>query len=528
MNHFNSESENRSNQWRISWMAGLCILLGFLFRLYSFCFTPVINPDGILYIQQAKALHYGLMDSVLSCYSYLSNYPIFIAIIYKLTGDWVIAAKGVSLFFGTLTLIPLYWLVRRFFSETISSLTLLIFALIPSFIDSSRDVLRDPVYWFFSMLGLYLFILQIEKRNNLFVFLSSISFIMGAWARVECILFFIMSLFYLLVVRLEGKWRRLFFFFLPVFLIFSISILQVFIFQKDANVIKIFRPERIISMPKYMVQNYQMVRENMENLIDQGSGSFKYFLSKVRNLVWLIALGALFVKLIDAFFLPFFFIFILGIIGSRDHIKKDLRLIYLTLLSSSALIVLYCQIMYNWAMSIRFAPLFLFPAFVFMGFAVEKIVNFIQNRYNIRLPAAYVIMCLLILIIAVPKDVRSPDRKERAVFKEIGEFISLEEENGKAISVAGTNKRVRLVHFYANLNYPGAPCHKGHLKLNGKKRFNAKLLEKKKFDYFMWDDKSGSKSEPEFNLRDTEKEIIKLKEWRSSKYGRLILYKVKS
>ncbi|MBA7662508.1 hypothetical protein ES703_70537 [subsurface metagenome] len=66
------------------------------------------------------------------------------------------AAKSVSLIFGTMTLVPLYFLLKRFFDESIGLLVLLIFALIPVFIDRSVDVVRGPIFWFFSVLGLYL------------------------------------------------------------------------------------------------------------------------------------------------------------------------------------------------------------------------------------------------------------------------------------------------------------------------------------------------------------------------------------
>jgi len=85
---------------------------------------------------------------------YLSNYPILIVVAYKIFGDWVVAAKSVSLFFGAITLVPVYLLLKRFFRREITLLATLIFSLIPVFIDKSVDVVRDPVYWFFSLLGL--------------------------------------------------------------------------------------------------------------------------------------------------------------------------------------------------------------------------------------------------------------------------------------------------------------------------------------------------------------------------------------
>jgi hypothetical protein len=99
----------------------LIILLGFAIRLFSFHYTYIINPDGVLYIHQARAIYYGIKDAILTCsMGYLSNYSILIVLAYKIFGDWVIAAKSVSLFFGTITLIPLYFLMKRFLHDKIA------------------------------------------------------------------------------------------------------------------------------------------------------------------------------------------------------------------------------------------------------------------------------------------------------------------------------------------------------------------------------------------------------------------------
>jgi len=188
-------SDNKYSYFRISI---LIILLGFAIRLFSFHYTYIINPDGVLYIHQARAIYYGIKDSILTCsMSYLSNYSILIVLAYKIFGDWVAAAKSVSLFFGTITLIPLYFLLDRFFKKEITVLTTLVFALIPIFVAKSVDVVRDPIYWFFSVLGLYLFVSQIEKRNYLYLILSSLCFLMAAWARIEAILFVLASFIFM-------------------------------------------------------------------------------------------------------------------------------------------------------------------------------------------------------------------------------------------------------------------------------------------------------------------------------------------
>jgi len=518
-------SQAGQKQRRSSGLAVLVIFLGFVIRLYSWYYIPLVNPDGCLYIQQAKALHYGLWDSLTSCYHYLSNYPILIAASYKIFGDWIIAAKSVSMFFGTATLIPLYCLLRRFFNETVSSLTLLIFALLPAFVDLSSFIIRGPVYWFFSLLGIYLFILQIEKKSNLLILFSSISFIMGTWARIEGALFILVSISYLLIIKQEDIRRRLFFFLAPVLFLSLPAVGYMLIFNRDSLTLS---DSRILMMPLNVVIGYQELREKLGCLTEQNIADISpYFISRIRSLIWLIALATLCVQITETFFYFFFPVFLYGIAGSKERIRKDSRLVYLSLLSVAAYALLYAQIIYNWVMVSRFVALFIFPAYVFTGFGLEKTADFLARQLNKEKSAVYVIICLLILLIALPKTLRATYEKDKLISKEIGQFISAREKNTREISVAGSFKRVLLIHFYANLNSRNAPCFDEDSILGRDTMTNLRFIKEKRFDYVIWDEKGMSQKLLGQILGEADNTYAKLKEWKSPKLGRLILFEVK-
>jgi 4-amino-4-deoxy-L-arabinose transferase-like glycosyltransferase len=527
MNSSNTTAHGPLHDWRISRTAILAIILGLAIRLYSFTYVPLVNPDGYLYIQQAKALYYGLLDAILSCYQYLSPYPIFISLNYRIFGDWVIAAKVVSLFFGTMTLIPVYWLLRRFYNEITSSLALLCFALIPPLIVVSRQLLRDPVYWFFVMMGLYLFVLHIEKRRRLLTLLSSICFIMGAWARIEGTVFILISMIYLLLTKHEHKWQHLIFFLLP-FVVLSLlaAVYQSFL---DANIIAFLKPGRLMQRVQGVFVNYKGLRQSLADLEAlRPKGFSPEFFPTIRNLLWLIPLGILAVQIVETLFYIFFIILVLGIIKSAHRIPKDSRLIYLVTLSVVALIALYAQMMVFWWMSSRFTVLFLFPAFVFMGAGIEAIVAFTHRRFKLKQSVGYVLICLIVLLVALPKTLRASYIRDKLVFREIGTLISIREKNRRAVSVAGAFKRVRAVHFYANLNYHGAPCFDGHAILWHPDAAAVKSVQEKGYDYFIWDEKGWNKKGLDMFMKDPDSGFIKIKEWRSSRRGRLILYEVRS
>jgi len=125
----------RSSIDRFTIIVACIILLGCAIRLVACLNTCIINNDGVLYIQQAKALYYGQSGELTSELYYFSLYPLFIAGAYYLAGDWIVSALAVSWFFGSATLFPVFLLLRRFFDRSTTGLGLLLFAVMP--IDSS-------------------------------------------------------------------------------------------------------------------------------------------------------------------------------------------------------------------------------------------------------------------------------------------------------------------------------------------------------------------------------------------------------
>ncbi|MGE0085383.1 MAG: ArnT family glycosyltransferase [Desulfococcaceae bacterium] len=515
--------------WKISRTAWLVIGLGFVLRMYLFFRIPLINPDGFLYIQQAKALYYGLSDSLTDCYEYLSNYPLFIVIGYKICGDWVIAARCASLFFGTLMLIPMYLIFRRFFDESLSTATLLAFALIPPFVLVSSDVLRDPVYWFFSASGLFLFLVHMENltreceytyiRSLMIGSLSCLCFLMGTWARIEGALFIIISAACLVIFRQRRRWFSLFSFLLPLLMISALGILYLYISHTD--ILALLKPERLLSRPAEFFSKYTEVRHHLKILADQEPAGFSpFFFPIVRNLIWLIALSALAVQIVETLFYVFFIILIIGIAEARPHIFRDSRLLYLSFLSLSALPVLYSQVIYNWAMTSRFTMLFLLPAFVFAGYGIEKISQYIRSRFQIRQGPSYIVLCILMIAAALPKTLMATYVKDKEVYEEIGRFIAEREKNIRPVNVAGAFKEISAISFYANLNYKGAPCFDEFCMIDMPNAPDIQTVRRQSCNYLMWDEKKwGNQAESALYGN-----FVRIREWHTARHGKMVLY----
>jgi hypothetical protein len=504
-------------------------LLGFVIRLFACQYTFVVNPDGTLYIHQARAIYYGLWDSLLRCQvGGVSNYVLLVAGFYRILGDWVVAAKSVSFIFGTMTLIPLYFLLKRFFEENIALLSTLIFALLPVFVARSADVIRDPVYWFFLVLGLYLFVSQIEKRNYLYLLLSSLCFVMGTWARVEGILFILTSSFYVLLLEKERKLEKLAIFVAPIVFLLVFSLAGSLFFDLPTE--KIFRLHEVVDKFFQPIIKYKNLRAGLEGLTGKPlMGVSEHFLQKVRNLIWFVALGTIFRYLVEAYFYFFFLIFIVGLKGIWKRIKSDRRILYLALNATCALILLYVHVLEVWVIFYRFLAVFILPSFVIIGFGLEKIIFFLRSRFHLKDSVALLILCLFILACALPKNLE-PHERDKLVFKDIGEFIANREGNSQKIGIAASVQSIRWVSFYANLDYAGAPCPLPYIDfkeiVGDSYQDFVRNLKKDGMRYFLWEERHWPAEAFDFMKEMKEEDFKALGNWYHPDTGRMILFKV--
>jgi 4-amino-4-deoxy-L-arabinose transferase-like glycosyltransferase len=506
-------------------------ILGFVIRLYACQYTYIVNPDGALYIHQAKAIYYGQWEELSSCgaVNFVSSYPLFIVGGYTIFHDWIISAKFISLVFGSLALIPVYLLLRRFLDQRISVLGAFVFSVTPLFVARSADVIRDPIYWFFAALGLYFFISSNHAKYRLPILFSSLCFIMAAWARIEAILYIIISCVFILAVRQNKRIQKIVIFTLPVILLMLLLFTSLSFFGISNQ--NLFRWEDIGDKLYEPLVQYKNLRAGLKNLVSQTpDGGLPHFLQKARNMVWLIALGTLVRYVVGVYFYPFFAIFLIGLAGVWRRIREDPRILYLALNSAFALALLYLHLMQTWMIFYRFAALFLLPSFVFLGFGMERIIQFLQTRFNLKTPVTLFVVAISILICTLPKNLES-NESDKLVFKEIGQLIADLEGNDHEIGVAAASSwTMSHISFYANLKYEGAVC---PLKYSNIEQLAGDSddtflsnLKKAGIEYFLWEERSWSKKRLDFLKRQIPRRLVEIGRWSHADTGRLVLFEV--
>jgi hypothetical protein len=156
-------------QWTV------CILFGLAFavRLYMVFHTYLITNDGILYVRLAKLISKGEFGAAFSI-SFFNLYPFVIALFQKIFNEWELSGQLVSMVFGSLTLIPLYFLTKSLFSRTAAMVSSVLFVFHPHLVRFSAEVIRGPIFWFFFVMALWIGWKAICERKAWQFFLTSL------------------------------------------------------------------------------------------------------------------------------------------------------------------------------------------------------------------------------------------------------------------------------------------------------------------------------------------------------------------
>jgi 4-amino-4-deoxy-L-arabinose transferase-like glycosyltransferase len=514
-----------SSPFTFSLMATGVVVLGLLARLWLYWRVPAINSDGFLYIQQAKALHFGRMDQILDCFTYLSPYPIAVSAAYRFLGDWLQAAQFVNIFFSTLSIVALYWLLRRFFRNTLASTTLLIYALLPAYVLVGRDALRDPLFWIFGLTGVYLFVLNLEARRPVLLLMAGLFLELAAWARVEGLLYVVVTAVF---IPFSGSRKRTLdvgLFLSPFLLVMAVSVVLAHL--KGIDLISFLNPQRILDYPRGLVSQYHSLRDLLASLHPPDMSVISpYFFSRIRSLLWTIPIISLVLLTFETLLYVFCLFLIAGFVSWARRVRTDLRLAYLAALCLPALILLYFFTLDMWHSASRLLAIFLLPAFVFMGAGVKAFSTWLSEHFQWQQVSGYALVWGLVLLTFVPKIGRADFDHDKLIFPAIGRCIAQREANGRTVTICGSFKEIDTIHFYANLDTQAAPCFDPKAVLRGGDTATLEAMLCSGYDYFVWDAAGWPGMDPDQIRLKPPFRLCKIKTWESRKYGRLILFEV--
>ena len=136
------------------WLLLGLVLLCLLPRVWMARRIPSICPDGVLYINAARALEVGNFRAAFQEMS-LNIYPVILMLLHRVGMPWDLAAVTWDVVISSLVVLPLYGWVRRQFDDRLALVACLLYVVHPKFIEWSPEVMRDPTFWFLFMLSIY-------------------------------------------------------------------------------------------------------------------------------------------------------------------------------------------------------------------------------------------------------------------------------------------------------------------------------------------------------------------------------------
>ena len=144
LTHSPQEEGQSQNRRRILKILLLLLAFAFVLRIFLVLFPEVIYNDGTEYIRCAKQILSGNWGGSKAP----PLYPVLIALASPLTSNFELAGIWVSVIFGTLVILPVFYLGREIFNEKVGILSALFAVVHPFLYLSSGSVLTESVYHF--------------------------------------------------------------------------------------------------------------------------------------------------------------------------------------------------------------------------------------------------------------------------------------------------------------------------------------------------------------------------------------------
>lgn len=438
--------------------------IALMVRLIAFANLEIINPDGVLYIYQAKAIATGQWHLLNQCQlNFISLYPLLIAGVQWVISDWVLSAKLVSLCFGFAALIILYRLLILYFDTAIAQLTILLYAMLPVMVRYSVDAMRDATFWFFFTAAIWLFTLHakpgLRSRHSLWLLSgSSLLILLATWNRIEGIILLPVACLYLAVAKIKGRWLRLLVFLLPPICLAGLIALVAGL--KGIDIYSLVRLNDVVDKFNASIDAYQHLRMQLKSVGSQANDSLlREFVPNARNTIWLIALGTMLTNAMESFFYPYVPIFIVGVVFTIRQPDRRRAFGFLLTIIGFSFLLLYAHVLQTWIMTYRFVILLIIPACVLAGVGMEKTVDFIGRTFTLSRSRSMAVIAVLIVGASLVKNL-APIEHDKAVYRQISATIKDAFPEDGVVRIAGRASTIYLwVFFYANAATPEPVCH---------------------------------------------------------------------
>ncbi|MEW6026954.1 MAG: glycosyltransferase family 39 protein [Planctomycetota bacterium] len=157
----------------------ILVALAFAVRLAVAFNTRIISSDGPFYLNVAKDFAAGDYKAAFTKQTFHPLYPFLIALASNVISNWEWAGMLVSIILSALAVIPLYFIAKRYFNETVTVLACLLYGFHPQGAQLSASIFTTGAFTCILLFTLWATIIALEKGSYRYFILSGLlSFIM--------------------------------------------------------------------------------------------------------------------------------------------------------------------------------------------------------------------------------------------------------------------------------------------------------------------------------------------------------------
>ena len=481
---------------REGWIITILLGLAFGIRLYMVYHTYLITHDGILYVKMSKLISQGQAGTAFSLL-FFNLYPVITAVFQKAFTDWEFSGQMVSTVFGSLTIIPFYFLIRSLLGRPVAFISSILFVFHPYLVRYSAEVIRGPTFWFLFTMTLWVGWEAISRKRAWLFFLTSLLGAVSFLLRPEGIFVVPIVAVWVFLKNWEtfkSTYRQRIFFALILLLTVPILLSPAMLYlRKKTGRWHWARADMIIGIvtADATVSN---IKKNFHNLemkpwddSPQGQDEF-FYLRRFLSLATEHRVAIVTLEMISKFqkaMHPLLLILLLFGVIRRKEIQYQKREEFF-LLSSLAIFFLilvgYGNITFYIGTRHLIAPVILCLAWAGVGvFEVEYRIRHTSwltkssDKRGARLRNMRWILLILIVLALLPKTL-APQRVEKIPIKEAGIWIG---EHGPREPVIMGQGGLARIAFYADGTFLEVPRDKDLFEYAKKNRVNFLAINEK-------------------------------------------------
>lgn len=258
------------------WYVSICIIaiVGLIIRLYYLPYNLPVILDAQQFFWYANDL------VILGKFRYMDSphivWPGFLSIFFLLSHsdnflDYMNIQRLVTIFLSMITIIPVYFLCKKFFNPKIALVGAALFIFEPRLIQNSLSGLAEPLFIFLISVSLLFFL----NKNKKIVYISFIIVGLVSLVRPEGIfVFFALSILFFIKYKNEKKVILQYIFVLSLFIL---TLLPIGIIREDLGMGDPITG-RLIGESSYQIENLSKENTNFANYFSNGFGnSIKLF-----------------------------------------------------------------------------------------------------------------------------------------------------------------------------------------------------------------------------------------------------------